>query len=112
MNILSMLGLMKVEDHERLTRQKTAALDTIAQSYCTEVKAGTDWEAKFKAAASDLAAQAEEIERLTARGDEWRAIAEGFRTDAQLWRNARDKRSQGRGASSDAAPKAKKGAAK
>lgn len=66
----------------------------------------TDWEAKFKRAATDLAAQAEEIAALKKQVIEWQDIALSqdeqialleaetlaLRPDALLWRNARAKR--------------------
>lgn len=96
MNLLHTIGLMTRAEHERLTRLKTEALDTIAQSYCGEVKAATDWEAKFKRAAANLAAQAEEIARLEADRNRWRkdclAIieeADDLRPDAEAMRKKR-----------------------
>lgn len=71
--LLSLFGLMRVSEHEELTRLKTAALDTIAQSYCGEVKAATDWQAKYKQAAADLEKQAGEIATLREEAEHLRA---------------------------------------
>ena len=111
---LSCVGLMRVAEHEKLTRLKTAALDTISQSYVGELKAATDWEAKFKKAVTDLAAARDEVTRLNSDALNWvsnmgqaddliaelRAEVNSLRPDALLWRNARDKRAGKRGKAS------------
>lgn len=61
--LLKALGLMRVSELLNLFGRKKAEDPTPAQAPAPEI----DWEAKFKRAATDLAAQAEEIEGL--RGD-------------------------------------------
>ena len=83
--LLSLFGLMRVSEHEELTRLKTAALDTIAQSYCGEVKAATDWEAEYKQAVAVLEKQAGEIDQLKSElGAEALVIAGLHRTIDEL----------------------------
>ena len=98
---LSALGLMRVAEHERLTRLKTAALDTISQSYVGELRASTDLEVKYKAAIKDLAVARDEVVALKADREELRdelssqddricnmeAEIASLRPDAQKWRD-------------------------
>lgn len=120
MNILSMLGLTK---EPKVTLVQTPLSASNDRELLAMTASRNDWkrmaeaaERKFNTAINDLAAMKQDAARTEhmlsvseeareALGDEVAAL----RPDAQLWRNARDKRSQGRGASNDAAPKAKKG---
>ena len=87
--ILNAIGLMTRAEHEELTRLKTAALDTIAQSYCGEVKAATDWEAKFKTAIGNLAVASTDLADLRATFNQRVADAvQDYQTDDQKWRNS------------------------
>lgn len=69
----------------------------------------TDWEAKYKAAITDLANATFEIDALKSDlksanmdADEWKAAALGYQPDAQKWRD-RAAREQKRGRAKRAA---------
>ena len=98
---LSALGLMKRSEHEaRMDAYRDdwqALLDNVIEDRDA-------WEAKFKLAATDLAKQAEEIERLNREVDGKIGVIDSLytridelRPDALLWRAARDKRAARKG---------------
>lgn len=91
---LKSLGLMRVSEHEALLADAKADVawhESVAHGYSIQL---ADVTAKFKRAATDLAAQAEETDRLRAElGAEALAIAGlhneimALRPDAQKWRD-------------------------
>lgn len=86
MSLLHTIGLMTRAEHEALLHHKILH----------PVDPETDWEAKFKRAATDLAAQAEEIAGLkqhvmsiTRDRNSWREEANTLRPDAEAMRKKR-----------------------